>query len=128
MLKGHRIDNEEYLAAKNHHPRFVGRNSQLKPNGQHKKDSCVRLYTDQGAVGWGRTRAGREQNKIEESLIGKTVDQLIVPSIGTRAGVHPAVDLALHDLAGVILKKPVYQMLGAKGSKATDLYLSLIHI
>mgnify|MGYP001177650559 FL=1 len=127
ILKGHRIDKVKFLSAKYHYPRFVGRNSQLKPNGQHKKDSCVRLYTDQGAVGWGRTRAGREQNKIEKSLIGKTVDQLIVPSIGTRAGVHPAVDLALHDLAGVILEKPVYQMLGAKGSKATDLYSGMIY-
>ena len=40
---------------------------------------------------------------------------------GNTKGVHPAFDLALHDLAGVILEKPVYQMLGAKGSKATDI-------
>ena len=50
--KGHRIDKVEFLSANYHFPRFVGRNSQLKPNGQYKKDSCVRLYTDQGAVGW----------------------------------------------------------------------------
>ena len=38
ILKGHRIDKVEFLSAKYHYPRFVGRNSQLKPNGQHKKD------------------------------------------------------------------------------------------
>ena len=127
VLKGHCIDRVEFLSAKYCYPRLVGRNSQLKPNGQHKKDSCVRLYTDQGAVGWGRSRAGRDKDKIEKSLIGKTVDQLIVPSMGTREGVHPAVDIALHDLAGVILEKPVYQMLGLNGSKATDLYSGMIY-
>ena len=127
VLKGHRIDKVEFLSAKYHFPRFVGRNSQLKPNGQHKKDSCVRLYTDQGAVGWGRGSAGRDRKKLIKSLIGKTIDQLLVPSVGTRNGVHPAFDLALHDLAGVILEKPVYQMLGAKGSKATDVYSGMIY-
>ena len=94
VLKGHRIDKLEFVSAKYHHPRFVGRNSRTNPNGQHKKDFCVRLYTDQGAVGWGRTKVGRERNKIEKSLIGKTIDQLIVPSVGTREGVNPAVDIA----------------------------------
>ena len=78
VLKGHRIDKVEFLSANYHFPRFVGRNSRTNPNGQHKKDSCVRLHTDQGAVGWGRTKVGRERNKIEKSLIGKTIDQLIV--------------------------------------------------
>ena len=127
VLKGHRIDKVEFVSAKYHHPRFVGRNSRTNPNGQHKKDSCVRLHTDQGAVGWGRTKVGRERNKIVKSLIGKTIDQLIVPSVGTREGVHPAVDIALHDLAGVILEKPVYELLGANGSKATDLYSGMIY-
>jgi len=87
----------------------------------------VRLYTDQGAVGWGRGSAGRDRKKLIKSLIGKTIDQLLVPSVGIRNGVHPAFDLALHDLAGVILEKPVYQMLGAKGSKATDVYSGMIY-
>ena len=126
-LKGHRIDKVEFLSANYHFPRFVGRNSKLKPNGQYKKDSCVRLYTDHGALGWGRGSAGSNRKRLIKSLIGKTIDQLIVPSVGVREGVHPSFDLALHDLAGVILEKPVYQMLGAKGSKATDIYSGMIY-
>ena len=67
-LKGHRIDKVEFLSANYHFPRFVGRNSQLKPNGQFKKDLCVRLYTDQGAVGWGRGSGGRDRKKLIKSL------------------------------------------------------------
>jgi L-alanine-DL-glutamate epimerase-like enolase superfamily enzyme len=36
-------------------------------------------------------------------------------------------DFALHDLAGVVLKLPVYQMLGAAGPQACDCYSGMIY-
>jgi len=36
-------------------------------------------------------------------------------------------DLALHDLMGVILDKPVYKLLGAQGTKSTPIYSGMIY-
>ena len=44
-----------------------------------------------------------------------------------RQDLSPYVDLALHDLMGVILDKPVYQLIGANGTKKTPIYSGMIY-
>jgi L-alanine-DL-glutamate epimerase-like enolase superfamily enzyme len=44
-----------------------------------------------------------------------------------RRDLSPFVDLALHDLMGVILDKPVYKLLGARGTKNTPIYSGMIY-
>ncbi len=132
-LREHRIDKVEYVSPKYHYPRLVGRNS--KPthgsrkdgiHGQYHDVSCVKLYTDQGAMGWGSAKK-RLKDKDLQTVLGKKVNELIIPEKGISGGVHASLDTALHDLAGVILNKPVYEILGAHGPKAIDVYSGMIY-
>jgi L-alanine-DL-glutamate epimerase-like enolase superfamily enzyme len=127
-LSKHKIDSVEFGAANFHYPREVGKNSRRGVHGQYHKAWYVKLFTDQGATGWGMSSHGKaDENELKSAVLGKPVGQLIVPEIGMVEGVHPTFDLALHDLAGIILDKPVYQMLGAAGPKQTDIYSGMIY-
>lgn len=126
-LKDHRIDKVEYLSAAYHYPRLVGRNSRGGICGQHRKVSCVKLYTDQGAIGWSSVKKQPKDDELKRTVIGKTVDELINPDEGISDDVSFTLDQALHDLAGMILNKPVYEMLGAHGPKATKVYSGMIY-
>jgi len=133
-LSDHRIDKVEYVSAKYHYPRLVGRNSKSTHgsrkdgiHGQYHKVNCVKLYTDQGAMGWGRSKKRVKDKDLKETILGKKVSELIIPEQGISDDVHLLLDPALHDLAGVILNKPVYKMLGAHGPKATNVYSGMIY-
>lgn len=127
-MSKHVIDKVEFGTAPINWPRLVGKNGRIGVHGQHKQAKFVRLATNQGASGWGHQR-GRKADlaALEESVLGKTVDQLIHPSKGILKGVNQTFDLALHDLAGIVLDKPVYQLLGAKGEKHHTIYSGMIY-
>jgi L-alanine-DL-glutamate epimerase-like enolase superfamily enzyme len=89
--------------------------------------SCtvVKLYTNQGAMGWGLT-AGSAR-RIADALQGKAVSDLMDPARGILDPDLKPFDFALHDLAGVILSKPVYQLLGAHGPRENLIYSGMIY-
>ena len=124
-ISKHRIARVEFRRVKYHWPRPVGKNARKGLHGQHHKATVAILHTDQGALGWGMSRGSGQ--KFAESITGKSVSDLIDPATGILAGVPPAFDFALHDLAGIILNKPVYQLLGARGPKATQTYSGMIY-
>ncbi|MCP5548603.1 MAG: mandelate racemase/muconate lactonizing protein [Akkermansiaceae bacterium] len=124
-LAEHRIESIEFKDVRYRWPRLVGKNSRLGVHGQHHKISVVILRTDQGASGWGV--AQRIPPEKRATLRGRRVNELIDPSRGILPGVFRELDFALHDLAGVILDKPVYQLLGAKGPKENLLYSGMIY-
>lgn len=125
-LKKHKITKVERLKHDYHWPRSVGKNARLDNHGQYKTDEIFKLQTNQGAMGWA---LGRNKISDEElfQLEGKLVSELISPEKGMRQDLSPYVDLALHDLMGVILNKPVYELLGAKGTKNTPIYSGMIY-
>jgi len=128
-LSKHIIDRIEFGSANYHWPRLVGKNSRLDVHGQHKVEKYVKLYTNQGAIGWALTSARiQDENELRESILAKTLDHLIIPSEGLVQGVNRAFDLALHDLAGVVLDQPVYRMLGAEGLKENTVYSGMIYL
>jgi L-alanine-DL-glutamate epimerase-like enolase superfamily enzyme len=129
-LGAHVVDRVEFGVANYRWPRLVGKNARLGVHGQDKKLRYVRLQTNQGASGWGMVSGAStdEEAALGETVRGKTLASLIDPSEGTAAGVHRAFDFALHDLAGVILNQPVYQMLGAAGPKEADVYSGMIYL
>jgi L-alanine-DL-glutamate epimerase-like enolase superfamily enzyme len=88
---------------------------------------CV-LHTDRGATGWGQTqgRTGKSEQLLE-LVKGKTVASLIDPATGIRSAKHHAIDVPLHDLAGVILDQPVWAMTGAKKPHLTKVYSGMIY-
>jgi D-galactarolactone cycloisomerase len=127
-LAKHVIDKVEYGSVNYHWPRHVGKNARIGIHGQHKKANYIKLYTDQGATGWAYGRYGEaDKASLMESVLGKNLDQLIVPSEGIGSEVHKAFDLVLHDLAGVILDQPVYKMLGASGPREKEVYSGMIY-
>lgn len=128
-LSKHIIDRVEFGKVPYSWPRLVGKNGRIGVHGQHKEASFVRLFTHQGAVGWGHQRYGKsDRQSLEQYILGKTVADLIDPSVGILEGVDQMFDLALHDLAGVILQQPVYQLLGAKGPKQHEVYSGMIYL
>jgi len=128
-LAKHTIDQVEFGHINWSWPRFVGKNGRIGRHGQHHRQNIVQLKTDQGASGWGLVSWGKgEDTEALTSLItGKTVDQLFHADAGILADEYLAFDFALHDLAGIILDIPVYQMLGAKGPKSTPVYSGMIY-
>lgn len=126
QLAEHRIVKEEQIEYAYHWPRLVGRNAKRDVHGQHHKNVAIKLYTDKGAAGWGL--GGPDRSKETPSIIGKSVAELINPASGIKDGVSRKYDLALYDLAGIILDLPVYKLLGAKGNKETNLYSGMIYL
>ncbi len=109
-------------------PRQVGKNSHLNVHGTGNKPGIVQITTDQGATGWGSARGNaRDVNAALEKLKGQRISEFFDPAIGVTTPDANPLDFALHDLAGVILKMPVYKMLGAKGPKATVCYSGMIY-
>ena len=125
-LKKHKITKVERLKHDYHWPRPVGKNARLDNHGQYRTDEIFKLHTDQGAMGWALGRNNISDEKLFQ-LEGKLVSELISPEKGMRQDLSPYVDLALHDLMGVILNKPVYELLGAKGTKNTPIYSGMIY-
>jgi L-alanine-DL-glutamate epimerase-like enolase superfamily enzyme len=124
-LKAHKIRHVEFRRAGFHWPRLVGKNARLDVHGQNHSDQVVRLVTDQGAIGWGLSSGNAEA--LADSIQNKPVAQLIDPGTGLLDSAHAPFDFALHDLAGVILDQPVYQMLGAQGPRENLVYSGMIY-
>jgi D-galactarolactone cycloisomerase len=128
-LSAHRIESVEFRTVSVPWPRQVGRNSSKGIHG-HGPDNlrvCV-LHTDQGATGWGQTQgsAGKSEELLE-LVKGKIVAELIDPATGIRSDDYHAIDIPLHDLAGVILDQPVWAMTGAKKLHLTKVYSGMIY-
>ncbi len=107
-----------------HWPRQVGKNSRRKVHGKGPNTGVVIVATDEGARGWG---TGRGVAEDFEALVGRRVGELIDPATGIAEGCPAFLDFALHDLAGVILDKPVYALLGGSEPVATPCYSGMIY-
>lgn len=125
-LTKHKISKAELMELNYHWPRFVGKNGRIDFHGQQKKCTALKLYTDQGATGWGLSSKNAEV--LFPQLMDQTVSKLIQPQIGIKDNLDKSVDFALHDLMGIILDKPVHQLLGNEGTKETTVYSGMIYL
>ncbi|MEM9478453.1 MAG: enolase C-terminal domain-like protein [Verrucomicrobiota bacterium] len=125
-LASHKIERVEFRNVNVPWPRLVGRNAVkgLHGTGGNPRPVCV-LHTNEGAIGWGSGRGNKQ--RMEQLIVGKTVDQLIDPASGIRSSALRAADFALHDLAGNILSQPVWKMMGAESPKLTKIYSGMIY-
>lgn len=92
--------------------KLVGRNSRLDVHGDRSMDRMIRIETTAGVTGLGPSRSSKED---VAKLLGKSPlsyfrrdDRQMVSPLGRRT-------TALWDLAGKLLKKPVYELLRAPG-------------
>jgi D-galactarolactone cycloisomerase len=106
------------------YPRTVGRNARLGSHGAGGESGVAVVETSSGHRGWGLVE-GRMPDA--SALVGRPVAELIDPAEGVRDPSFYPFDIALHDLAGVLLDLPVHRMLGAAGSTTTPVYDGAIY-
>ena len=123
-LSSHAIIAAEVIKIGARYPRAVGRNAVLGSHGMGPLADAVILRTTGGAVGWGIV-CGQPGNP--DVLIGRRLDELFDPTVGVTDDSALWADLAVHDLAGVLLGQPVYQLLGGRGEQKIPVYDASIY-
>ena len=119
-----RISRIERIEVHSPRPRDVGCNARSGAHGTVVHDSVVRVHTASGAVGVGWARLERAG---AEALVGRRLGELFSLPDGVLAeGV--VIDLPLWDLAARLQGLPLYRLLGARGSRAVELYDGSIYI
>lgn len=127
-LSYHRVQEIKYSTVQMKYPRLVGKNARLDLHGYGPNVEICVIRTDKGAIGWASLRGSRlDAEQIEKELIGKKVAELFACNAGILNERYIPFDIALHDLAGVILQKPVYELLGRKKPYTTDYYSGMIY-
>lgn len=124
-LSHHRIDEVEVSSLVSRYPRTVGKNSHLGTHGDGPVSTIAIVRTNQGAVGWGLIRGPQ---RSFEDIIGRNLPDLFDTDVGVIAPEAEPLDFALHDLAGVVLNQPVYQMLGSTGETTVPCYDGAIYL
>ncbi len=127
-LSHHKLQQITFKQVQLRYPRLVGKNSRLGVHGRGPGMLLCILTTDKGAKGFGPMMGNRAQAEARfEVLKGKRVSELFSPSEGTLDEQDYVFDFCLHDLAGVILNKPVYEMMGAAKPIVTQCYSGMIY-
>jgi len=127
-LRYNKITDIKFTTVKLNYPRQVGKNSQLDIHGFGPTSGVHVLYTGQGASGWGLNR-GSEKTLTEkfELIRGKSVAELVTPFSGVTSPEIEGFDFSLYDLAGKILNKPVYRLLGRRRPETQLCYSGMIY-
>lgn len=99
--------------------KIAGKNASKDVHGARGRDSMVRIYTNTGHEGLGYCRLS---GKALSQLLGK--DPMLFYKASLPGIVSPlgSQTMVLWDLAGKILGKPVYELLGSKGPKHVPVY------
>src|SRR5690606_38643258 len=120
-LEYHEIRDIKFSTVQLNYPRLVGKNARLDIHGTGPNVEICVIKTNQGASGWASLRGPRkEAESVAEELLGKKISDVFNVDQGVLANRYLPFDLALHDLAGVILEKPVYALLGHETPILTD--------
>jgi len=127
-LEDHRITDMAFTKVRLNYPRLVGKNARLDIHGYGPENGIHVLYTNKGATGWGLNRAS-EKITLERfnAIKGLSVSDLLDPENGVKNESWEIFDFSLYDLAGRILKKPVYQLLGKKKPFTFPCYSGMIY-
>ncbi|MDC6365878.1 MULTISPECIES: enolase C-terminal domain-like protein [Flavobacteriaceae] len=126
-LSLHTIDKVELAEVHYEWPRLVGKNGVSDVHGQKQRRPILKIYTDQGAMGWGITNW--DVKKELDILNGKKLSELISPESGIADGLNVHYfDVPLFDLMGMVLNKPIHEILGGKGGKEHKVYSGMIYM
>ena len=127
-LSYHTFESIRFTPVKLNYPRLVGKNSQKGIHGLGPRVTVCTITTKQGASGIGMLRGS--QQKAEELFVqmkGKKITDFFALETGVTDQAQ-IFDIPLHDLAGVILKKPVYQILSQEPPVITKYYSGMIYM
>lgn len=126
-IERHKIANIQFTNVELNYPRQVGKNSRLGIHGTGPTVHVCVLTTDKGVRGWGMTRGSKRAEERSEYMQDKRVTDLFDPAVGVTDQTALPFDIALHDLAGIILEKPVYELMGRKKPLITNCYSGMIY-
>ena len=124
MFCNHIVQSVQTLKIRNRFTRLNGKNARRAEHAYGDEFAVKVLRTDQGACGWGLAPGAfyQQDKSIDALVLQKPVGELIDPDTGILNPALAPFDFALHDLAGVILNKPVYRMLGNGGQNPVRCY------
>ncbi|MEU4363238.1 enolase C-terminal domain-like protein [Promicromonospora sp. NPDC023987] len=106
------------------YPRTVGRNARLGSHGDGPDSHVAVLVTDDGRTGWGLFEGPPgDVGRVE----GRQLSELIDAGTGVLDDADRWLDIALHDLLGVVFDAPVHALLGGHGSVDVPLYDGAIY-
>lgn len=127
-LAYHKIDRVEFSQVQLRWPRHVGKNARRDVHGFGPKIRVCKLVTDKGAEGWGQFEQGNPDfEAIAAGIRGRKLSELVTIGNGIVPDVNRVFDMPLHDLAGIVLNKPVYQLLGRKNPVTPKCYSGMIY-
>lgn len=127
-LSYHILEDIKFTKVKLSYPRLVGKNAKLGIHGHGPTISICTLTTKQGASGIGMLRGSQERAEdIFAQIKGKKITDVFALDSGVL-DIAQIFDIPLHDLAGIILKKPVYQLLGQESPIITRCYSGMIYM
>lgn len=129
-LDVHTFDRITFHRIKLNYPRLVGRNSSKGIHGYGPRVNICALYTNQGAKGIGLFRGSQEnaEKAFEASLKGKKLSDVFSVEKGPLNDTAMIFDIPLYDLAGIVLSKPVYKLLGREKPFITKCYSGMIYM
>ena len=133
-------DGSEFISPMSRYPAFKGRRAHWAPTERWKKVACV-VTADDGTWGMGLTPyggpvAGIINDHFAPNLVGEhcmateklwdMMNRMASPygTSGLTSYAISAVDLALWDLKGKLLKRPVYELLGGPQKEKVFCYAS----
>lgn len=112
------------FTVRSHYPRAIGRNARLGAHGTGPESVAVAVTTDGGVIGWGLTQGSVDRLG---ALVGRRVAEVVDPAVGMVDPAGRAADVALHDLAGLLLGAPVRDLLGAAGPASLAVYSGAVY-
>jgi D-galactarolactone cycloisomerase len=119
-----RIRSVRLASLETRYPRTVGRNARLGSHGAGPDSDVAVLVTDDGRTGWGLFEGPPgDVARVE----GRLLSELIDPATGVLDDAEHWLDIALHDLLGVVLDEPVHVLLGGRGTRDVAVYDGAIY-
>lgn len=129
ILSGHRIDRVSFYRFRARYPRLHGKNAQKTYHGFGGTVTVAKIWTDQGASGWGALSDSLEKAKACAARVtGKKLTDVFAAGTGILNPDDKALDLPLHDLAGVILGIPVSKMISETAAPKIAVYDGAIYM
>ncbi len=100
-------------------PKLVGKNSRKGVHGDSARDRMIRIYTNHGVEGLGTCNANK--NDVGK-LLGTNPFKLFDADRRRMLGPLGVGTMPLWDLAGKVLNRPAFELLGGKGDEHVPAY------
>lgn len=129
VLSEHKIEKISFYRFRARYPRLHGKNARKSYHGFGGTVTVAKIWTDKGVSGWGILSGTLEQAKESAARVtGKAMTDVFASGTGILNPDDKALDIPLHDLAGMILGIPVSKMIKETASAKIAVYDGAIYM